>query len=91
MDFLDIAKLTFSNFSLGAYKELFFKMDFSSITSITFWIAVFSLTLVLVFENLGLLHAHINVMLKEENKLKLLLRSVHYLLLLVDSWEQVLQ
>ncbi|EKO1911621.1 NCS2 family permease [Clostridium botulinum] len=67
---LDIAKLTFSNFSLGAYKELFFKMDFSSITSITFWIAVFSLTLVLVFENLGLLHAHINVMLKEENKFK---------------------
>ncbi|KRU24543.1 xanthine/uracil/vitamin C permease [Clostridium sporogenes] len=67
---IDMAKLTFSNFSLGAYKEVFFKMDFSSATSITFWIAVFSLTLVLVFENLGLLHAHINVMLKEENKFK---------------------
>lgn len=85
---IDMAKLTFSNFSLGAYKEVFFKMDFSSATSITFWIAVFSLTLVLVFENLGLLHAHINVMLKEEINLKLLLKLVRYLLLLVDFWNE---
>ncbi|ENK1243574.1 NCS2 family permease [Clostridium botulinum] len=67
---VDTSKLIFSKFSLDSYKELFFKMDFSSITSITFYIAVFSLTLVLVFENLGLLHAHINVMLKEKNKFK---------------------
>ncbi len=33
---VDTSKLIFSKFSLDSYKELFFKMDFSSITSITF-------------------------------------------------------
>ncbi|WP_050607456.1 NCS2 family permease [Clostridium niameyense] len=67
---VDVSKLSFSNFSLAGYGEVFLKMDFSAITSIVFWVAVFSLTLVLVFENLGLLHGHINVMLKEPKKFK---------------------
>lgn len=67
---VDVSKITFSNFSLGAYKDVFLKADFSSIASINFWIAVFSLTLVLVFENLGLLHGQINIMLKEPKKFK---------------------
>ncbi len=72
---VDFSKVTFSNFSLGAYKEVFFKVDFSAITSITFWIAVFSLTLVLVFENLGLLHGQINIMLEKPKKFKNAFRS----------------
>ncbi|KAJ51980.1 AGZA family xanthine/uracil permease-like MFS transporter [Clostridium tetanomorphum] len=65
---VDMSELTFSGFSVEGYKQVFFSMDFSNIASLSFWIAVFSLTLVLVFENLGLLHAHVNVMLKQPHK-----------------------
>lgn len=67
---VDISKLNFAKFSLGAYKNVFMSMDFSAIGSVTFWVAVFSLALVLVFENLGLLHGHVNVMLDEPKKFK---------------------
>jgi AGZA family xanthine/uracil permease-like MFS transporter len=67
---VDTSKLIFTSFPLDSYKDLFFKMDFSSMSTMNFYIAVFSLTLVLVFENLGLLHAHINVMLNEKSKFK---------------------
>ncbi|PRR78520.1 Guanine/hypoxanthine permease PbuO [Clostridium liquoris] len=67
---VDISQLAFSGFSLSSYKQVFLAMDFSNIASLSFWIAVFSLTLVLVFENLGLLHGQINVMLKEPDKYK---------------------
>lgn len=67
---VDISQLTFTGFSLSSYKQVFLTMDFSNIASLSFWIAVFSLTLVLVFENLGLLHGQINVMLKAPDKYK---------------------
>lgn len=67
---VDVSKLTFTGFSLNGFKDVFMVMDFSKVASVTFWIAVFSVTLVLVFENLGLLHGHINVMLKEPKKFK---------------------
>lgn len=41
--------------SNGDYSSVFFAMSFESITSITFWVAVFSLTMVLVFENIGMI------------------------------------
>ncbi|MBP2239462.1 AGZA family xanthine/uracil permease-like MFS transporter [Cytobacillus eiseniae] len=47
-------------FSLSEYMDVFGAMSFSSIFSITFWIAVFSLTMVLVFENIGLVHGHVS-------------------------------
>jgi len=66
---------SFSSFSLESYKDVFLKMDFSGITSISFWVAVFSLTLVLVFEHLGLLHAQVKVMLEEPEKVKSAFRA----------------
>ncbi|MFC3884348.1 NCS2 family permease [Bacillus songklensis] len=36
-------------------------LSFSSITSMTFWAAVFSLTMVIVFENIGLIHGHLGM------------------------------
>lgn len=47
-------------FSLSDYMEVFGAMSFDNILSITFWIAVFSLTMVLVFENIGLVHGHVS-------------------------------
>ncbi|HWO95532.1 MAG TPA: NCS2 family permease [Bacillus sp. (in: firmicutes)] len=35
--------------------------SFSSIASMTFWAAVFSLTMVIVFENIGLIHGHLGM------------------------------
>lgn len=35
--------------------------SFSSISSMTFWAAVFSLTMVIVFENIGLIHGHLSM------------------------------
>jgi adenine/guanine/hypoxanthine permease len=36
-------------------------MSFEKIMSLPFWMAVFSLTMVLVFENIGLIHGHLNM------------------------------
>lgn len=43
-------------------------MDFSAVGSIAFWTGTFSLVLVLVFENLGLLHGQVVGMLNAEEK-----------------------
>lgn len=52
--------------SAGDYLSVFGAMSFGSITSFTFWVAVFSLTMVLVFENIGLISGQ----LKELNQSK---------------------
>lgn len=49
-----------SQFALSDYFQVFGGMSFDNILSITFWIAVFSLTMVLVFENIGLVHGHVS-------------------------------
>ncbi|WP_400161899.1 NCS2 family permease [Brevibacillus sp. TJ4] len=44
-------------FSLGEYGQLFAGLSFSALWTLPFWIASSSLTLVLLFENIGLIHA----------------------------------
>ena len=46
-----------------------FMPDFSSIGSFGFWMAVFPLAIVLIFENMGLIHGQLN-MLNQESKFK---------------------
>ncbi|KHE67866.1 NCS2 family permease [Halobacillus sp. BBL2006] len=46
-----------------------FMPDFSSIGQFGFWMAVFPLAIVLIFENMGLIHGQLN-MLKQEDKFK---------------------
>ncbi|MFC5733109.1 NCS2 family permease [Cytobacillus gottheilii] len=48
------------HFAFNEYFQVFGSMSFDNILSITFWIAVFSLTMVLVFENIGLVHGHVS-------------------------------
>ncbi|MGG0717469.1 NCS2 family permease [Robertmurraya massiliosenegalensis] len=47
-------------FSLSDYMGVFGALSFDNILSLGFWIAVFSLTMVLVFENIGLVHGHLS-------------------------------
>ena len=54
------------SFSLSDYMDVFGAMSFDNILSITFWIAVFSLTMVLVFENIGIIHGQVSFVNRPE-------------------------
>lgn len=53
-------------FALSDYMEVFGAMTFDNLLSVTFWIAIFSLTMVLVFENIGLVHGHVGFINRPE-------------------------
>ncbi|RKQ32682.1 NCS2 family permease [Oceanobacillus halophilus] len=57
---IDTSQMGASSLSIEDYGSVFAAMSFDSIASITFWIAVFSLTMVLVFENIGLVSGQVN-------------------------------
>ncbi|AGX05074.1 hypothetical protein B14911_23072 [Bacillus sp. NRRL B-14911] len=63
---IDVSQAKESSFSFGDYLDVFGAMSFESFFSITFWVAVFSLTMVLVFENIGLVHGHVSFIGKPE-------------------------
>ncbi len=48
-------------FSLTSYGSFFGERSFGGVATLTFWIAVFSMTMVLVFENLGLIHGYLQM------------------------------
>lgn len=74
-DLVDLSSLSFSGIDLESYKSIFMGMSFAKISDSSFWIATFSLTLVLVFENIGLLHGQVNGMLKADEKFKPALKA----------------
>ncbi|MBO3445386.1 NCS2 family permease [Clostridium sp. CCUG 7971] len=45
-----------SMFNMGAFKDVFLGMSFKNILTIPFIVAVFSITIVIVFENMGILY-----------------------------------
>jgi AGZA family xanthine/uracil permease-like MFS transporter len=55
-----------NDFSLGQYAHVFGHMSFDKWLSFPFWIAAFSITMVLVFENIGLVHGHVGYIGKPE-------------------------
>ncbi|GLB61122.1 NCS2 family permease [Cytobacillus sp. NCCP-133] len=63
---IDVQNTEHKVFSLSDYMQVFGAMSFENILSITFWIAVFSLTMVLVFENIGLVHGHVGFIKRPE-------------------------
>ncbi|WP_139492518.1 NCS2 family permease [Brevibacillus dissolubilis] len=58
---VDISGIGTSGISLGDYSQVIGAMSFAKIGTLTFWVAVFSLTMVLVFENIGLVHGHLSM------------------------------
>ncbi|MGG7176407.1 NCS2 family permease [Clostridium paraputrificum] len=73
---IDLPNSYFSIPDFESYRNIFFKADFSGIRYMNFWIATFSLTLILLFENIGILHGQVDSMLKSPEKNKKSLISV---------------
>ncbi|ASW42748.1 NCS2 family permease [Clostridium isatidis] len=68
---LGLTELNISGFSLPNFKEyssIFFKLDFTNFFTSQFWIATFSFTLILVFENIGILHGQMTGLLNAPEK-----------------------
>ncbi|MRX73767.1 NCS2 family permease [Bacillus lacus] len=63
---VDIEADTGEAFSAADYFNVFGALSFQAIWEIPFWIAVFSLTMVIVFENIGLVNGHVNMIQKPE-------------------------
>lgn len=47
--------------SMKVYWEVFGALSFDNIASASFWIAAFTLALVIVFENIGMIHSHLRM------------------------------
>ena len=75
---VDLSNISYSIPDFNAYKDIFFKLDFSAVGNMKFWIGVFSLTLVLVFENIGLLHSQVSGMLNNPEKTSKALVAVSF-------------
>lgn len=65
---VDFTNISYSLPNFSQYKDILFNISFSAIGKTSFWISVFSITLVIVFENIGLLHGQVSELLKAPDK-----------------------
>lgn len=75
-NFVDLSTINFTFPNFNAYNEIFFNIDFGKFLTVEFWIATFSLTLVIVFENIGLLHGQVSKLLQVPEKQNKALRAI---------------
>ncbi|MEB2628334.1 NCS2 family permease [Peribacillus frigoritolerans] len=57
---VQLSEIHFSGVNTSSYGDLFFSLSFLEANRIEFWISVFAMTMVLVFENIGLVHGHVD-------------------------------
>lgn len=57
---IDLSGFSLAGLDFRSYKDVFFSMSFVEIGKFEFWISVFSLSMVIIFENIGLVHGHVN-------------------------------
>lgn len=57
---VQLSEIHFSGIDTASYGNLFFSLSFMEADRIEFWISVFAMTMVLVFENIGLVHGHVD-------------------------------
>ncbi|MGE7184512.1 NCS2 family permease [Peribacillus sp. NPDC006672] len=57
---VQLSEIHFSGMDTASYGDLFFSLSFMEADRIEFWISVFAMTMVLVFENIGLVHGHVD-------------------------------
>ncbi len=50
---VDLSSMTSFSFSFSGYREVFAAYDFSGLTQIDFWVALFSLSMMIIFQNMG--------------------------------------
>lgn len=55
---IDVSGENQASFTISEYAEVFGAMSFAKMLTFSFWVAVFSLSMVLIFENIGLVHGH---------------------------------
>ena len=63
---VDLGSLTFTSSDKGSYSDVFAAFSFEEAGHLNFWMAVFAMTMVLVFENIGLVHGHVSSIGKPE-------------------------
>ena len=66
MGVTDISSISFSSFNIGAIKDVFLAMSLKNVLTIPFIVAVFSITIVIVFENMGILYGQMEAIGKAE-------------------------
>lgn len=66
MGVTDISSISFSSFDIGAIKDVFLAMSLKNVFTVPFIIAVFSITIVIVFENMGILYGQMEAIGKSE-------------------------
>ena len=59
---IDLSTLSFTSFNIGAIKDVFLAMSLKNAFTIPFIVAVFSITIVIVFENMGLIYGQTEAM-----------------------------
>jgi AGZA family xanthine/uracil permease-like MFS transporter len=64
MGIIDFSNIGFNSFKIGAIKEVFFAMSFKNLFTLPFILAVFSVTIVIVFENMGILYGQMEAIEK---------------------------
>ncbi|MFT9850182.1 NCS2 family permease [Aneurinibacillus sp. REN35] len=63
---LDLARMGGTDLSFSGYAAVFGAMSFDKVTSVVFWVATFSMALVVVFENIGLIGGQLRMVGKPE-------------------------
>ena len=63
---IDLNNFSFTSFNIGAIKDVFLAMSLKNIFTLPFIFAVFSITIVIVFENMGLLYGQMEAIGKVE-------------------------
>ena len=64
MGVIDLSSLSFTSFNVGAIKDVFLAMSLKNIFTIPFIVSIFSIIIVIVFENMGILYGQMEAINK---------------------------
>lgn len=67
MGITNLSNIDFAGFDIGAIRHVFLGMSFKNALSIPFAVAVFSITIVIVFENMGILYGQLGALDREHD------------------------
>lgn len=67
MKMTSISNLDFTAFNIGDFKNVFLSLSFENMFTIPFFMAVLSITVVIVFENMGILYGMLGALEKEND------------------------
>ena len=64
---IDLNNLSMTMFNISEFKEVFLEMRFEKILTVPFLVSVFSITIVIIFENMGILYGQMDAIDKLDN------------------------